>query len=242
MSLSESLGGSLSYLRPQPWRLELLSSAYLSPLHSYVADICPRIPYLYEDAFQWYPSFDDLGEVIAHPNPAPGVDLLLKVVEYLINECSWPPSNIHLFGFAQGGSVAIETALAYWKLQLRKQGRLSPSSDSSGNSASAPLTANNALGSVVSISGPPILHHSLSGPCPTAVLAFHRSAPSELVLSPDDIVSLRKCFVWVREVKLTGDGMPRSRDEWRLIMEFWSQRLSKRQGEGLYEVLSGMAS
>ena len=137
--------------------------------------------------------------------------------------------------------MAIETALTLWKSQIQKQRNSSPSSDLSGIPAvSSPLMAKNALGSVVSISGQPILHHVLSGPCPTAVLAFHRTAPSELVLTSDDIASLRKCFVWVREVQLGGDGMPRSRDEWRLIMEFWSQKLNKRQGDGLYEILTGM--
>ena len=51
---------------------------------------------------------------------------------------------------------------------------------------------------------------------------------------------MKRYFSSVREVKLGGDGMPRSRDEWHPIMEFWSQHLSRRQADGVYEVLGGM--
>lgn len=33
--------------------------------------------------------------------------------------------------------------------------------------------------------------------------------------------------------------MPRSREEWEPIMRFWSEKLSRRQVGGLYEVMSG---
>jgi len=67
-----------------------------------------RIPFLYEQAFQWYTSFDPLGELIDRPNPTPALKLLLQVLDHLVQYCSWPPNRIHLFGFAQGGSVAAE--------------------------------------------------------------------------------------------------------------------------------------
>ncbi|KAG8967501.1 hypothetical protein FRC03_009878 [Tulasnella sp. 419] len=74
-----------------------------------------QIPYLYEDAFQWYPSFDELGEFIKDPNPSVGVEAVLGAIEYMISECTWPANRIHLFGFAQGGSVALEVGLRWWR-------------------------------------------------------------------------------------------------------------------------------
>ncbi|KAF7329722.1 Abhydrolase-2 domain-containing protein [Mycena kentingensis (nom. inval.)] len=37
-----------------------------------------KIPFLYEEAYAWYPSFDPLGERIPRPNPSPALDLLEK--------------------------------------------------------------------------------------------------------------------------------------------------------------------
>jgi hypothetical protein len=39
-----------------------------------------------------------------------------------------------------------------------------------------------------------------------------------------------------------GGDMPHSRDEWYPIMELWSERLARRQVEGLYEVMTGGSS
>jgi hypothetical protein len=69
--------------------------------------------------------------------------------------------------------------------------------------------------------------------CPTPVLVFHRGSAGVLT-------ALKKGFKDVREVRKGGpDGMPRSKDEWEPIMRFWSERLARRQAEGLYEVMSG---
>jgi hypothetical protein len=48
----------------------------------------------------------------------------------------------------------------------------------------------------------------------------------------------------VTESKLgfKSQGMPGSREEWEPIMRFWSQVLSKRQVEGLYEVMTGAST
>ncbi|CAE6529593.1 unnamed protein product [Rhizoctonia solani] len=71
------------------------------------------IPFLEEgeEMYQWYTSFTSLGELIERPNPLPAVEKIHKAVEYLRDECRWPSVRIHLFGFAQGGSVALESAL-----------------------------------------------------------------------------------------------------------------------------------
>ncbi|TFK53107.1 alpha/beta-hydrolase, partial [Heliocybe sulcata] len=180
-----------------------------------------QIPLLDAPAFQWYPSFDVLtGDRLAHPDPSPALDALDNVLDVLMRECGWRPARVHLFGFAQGGSVALEVALRWWKA------RKTP------------------LASVVSICGP-LLSFPSTGTekCPTPVLYFHRpqpfSAPSK------DVSFLGKAFSSVKELQHAGGGeaMPRSRDEWEGVMRFWSERLSRRQfraGEaGVYEVLSG---
>jgi hypothetical protein len=46
----------------------------------------------------------------------------------------------------------------------------------------------------------------------------------------------------VKEMAVNGDGMPKSKDEWGGVMEFWSERLGRRmemgEGEGIFEVVS----
>ena len=188
---------------------------------------CPRIPFLYEQAFQWYTSFDPLGELIERPDPTPALDLIDGVLAHLTTECAWPPSRIHLFGFAQGGSVAAEVALRWWRAELEKQRK-------DTGYAVRPL------GTVVSVSGPLFSYPTLSTLCPTAVLLFHRAPPAESALKASDISAFKKGFSHFVEVKKGAkDGMPASKEEWEPIMKFWSERLSKRPVEGLFEVISG---
>jgi len=120
----------------------------------------------------------------------------------------------------QGGSVAAEFALSY--------SRLHPDTKP--------------LGSVTTIGGPLISYPTVSKPCPTPILVFHRPPPSESALPSGALAAFRKGFEVVEEVKMQGEGMPKSTDEWRPIMKFWSQRLGTRVGEGVYEVMSGNAS
>lgn len=99
------------------------------------------------------------------------------------------------------------------------------------------------LGSIVSVSGPLLSYPTLSKICETPVLIFYRSPPSDSALSSSAITAFKKAFKSVIEAKSGGaEGMPRSKDEWEPIMKFWSERLGKRQVDGLYEVLGGMAS
>ncbi|KIK68492.1 hypothetical protein GYMLUDRAFT_35920 [Collybiopsis luxurians FD-317 M1] len=184
-----------------------------------------RIPFLYEEAYQWYTSFDQLGELIDRPNPTPALELLSKVLNHLTEDCAWPSDRIHLFGFAQGGSVALEFVIKLWRQQLEQE--------SSGSS----------LGSIVSVSGPLLSYPTISSLSPTPVIAVYRPPPAEPLLSPGDLTALKKAYSSVKEVKLgtRGPGMPSSKEEWEPIMRFWSERLSRRQVEGLYEVMSGIA-
>jgi hypothetical protein len=122
-----------------------------------------RIPYLYEQAFQWYPSFDPLGDVLAHPNPTTAIDYMMRVFDHLVGDCGWPPQRIHLFGFAQGGSVAAEFAQKWWRRTLQLQQQKSDSS-----------TSVQPFGSVVTVGGPLLSYPTLSTLCTTPILVFHR--------------------------------------------------------------------
>ncbi|KAI8378656.1 Alpha/Beta hydrolase protein [Choanephora cucurbitarum] len=75
------------------------------------------VPYL-DGCFQWYPSFDFLtGDLLTPANPErlKGLirtrQLIAELLHHLINDCGFQPPNIFLFGFSQGGTVALDTVL-----------------------------------------------------------------------------------------------------------------------------------
>ncbi|KAF5350525.1 hypothetical protein D9756_008704 [Leucocoprinus leucothites] len=201
-----------------------------------------QIPFLYEEAYQWYTSFDPLGELITSSNPTPAIQLLDKVVTHLTTECKWPLNRIHWFGFAQGGSVVAEFGLWWWKEKQLLPARKALPSTAAGNTttAEAPTTS---FGSITTISGPLLSFPSSSTHSPTPVLAISRPRPSELAFSANDISAFKRGFRVVKEVKYENPsgGMPVGKAEWEPVMRFWSERLEKRVGDeaGLYEVLSG---
>jgi predicted esterase len=180
------------------------------------------VPLLYEEAYQWYPAFDQFGEFLKHPNPSDALEWLSKVLQHLTEDCNWPPNRIHLFGFSQGGTVAAELALKWWQLQK------SENSDASLR----------ALGSVVTVSGRLLSYPTLpqDARCPTPILFFHRSKDTEI--KDDDVKALGKGFATVNDIEISGEGgMPKSRDEWFPIMKFWSDVLGRREMNGAYEVI-----
>jgi len=187
-----------------------------------------QIPFLYEQAFQWYTSFSPLGEIIERPNPTPALSILSKLVDHLIGHCTWNPAQIHFFGFAQGGSVAAEFGVVWWKSELERIAKAKQGDPRS-------------LGSIVTVSGPLLSYPTPSKLNKTPILVYHRPETSESSLSTGAITAFKKCFEDVNEVRMKGkrEGMPSSKDEWEPIMRLWSERLGRRQTEGLYEVMSG---
>jgi len=184
-----------------------------------------QVPFLYEQAFQWYTSFDPLGELLERPNPTPALALLDRILAHLTRDCAWPPARIHFFGFAQGGGVAAEFVLRWWRAELDAGYAVRP------------------LGTAVSVGGPLLSYPTLPTLCPTPVLLFHRAPPAESALKAGDVSAFKKGFSHFVEVKKgSRDGMPASKEEWEPIMRFWSERLGKRPMEGLYEVMSGMTA
>jgi pimeloyl-ACP methyl ester carboxylesterase len=192
------------------------------------------VPFLYEQSYQWFTSFDDLGETIERPNPTPALQHLSKIMDHLINDCAWPIHRIHFFGFAQGGSVAAEFGVHYWKQQQQLR---SSQAETSGQE-SVPLLS---FGSIVTVSGPLLSYPTISTLSPTPILVAHRSPPSDMALSPGAFNAFNKAFSSATESKMEakGMGMPASKREWDPIMRFWSRHLSRRQVEGLYEIMTG---
>ena len=224
MSRSLAWENSSSCRRQQPWLFVPPKSRSIVLYGHYARQILTgenRIPYLHEEAFQWYGSFDPLGDLLPNPNPTPALDLLARVFDHLSNDCGWPPQRVHIFGFAQGGTVAVEFALLRWRQQLQN----------------SPDSAISPLGSVVSVCGPLLSYPTIKLPCLVPLLLFHRSPPAESAFSSGDKAAFRKGFGSFREAQVDGEGMPRSKTEWEHIMRFWSERLSRRQMSGLYQVM-----
>ncbi|KAJ7764524.1 hypothetical protein DFH07DRAFT_811502 [Mycena maculata] len=171
-----------------------------------------QVPFLYEESFAWFPSFDELGELIERPNPTPALALMDRIVQHLTDDCTWPAHRIHLFGFAQGGSVAAELGV-----KMSRQ----------------------TLGSIVTVSGPLLSYPTLSTRSSTPVLvAYRSSAMPANALTPFNKGFQR---VVEHKMGAEG-GMPASKAEWEPIMRFWSEVLGRRRVEGMYEVMNGMSS
>ncbi|KAK4055027.1 hypothetical protein OIO90_003368 [Microbotryomycetes sp. JL221] len=213
-----------------------------------------QIPLLEEEAFAWWPSFTELGELIPNPNPSKTVTLLIKLIEHLTSSepgPAWQANQLHLFGFAQGGSCAAELALS-WSRHVRIQQTPTTipkiGSPSQHTSASKASTSDETLqlGSIVAVSAPLLSHPSIgSQKCGTKVLLVSRRGEDRLVGSG----SWRKAFENVKDIVLSSgqsQSMLRGQAEWIEVMRFWSETLVRRSqlelsGE-LYTINSGVVS
>ncbi|EOR04647.1 hypothetical protein E3P92_01060 [Wallemia ichthyophaga] len=106
----------------------------------------------FDEARMWYQSFDMLGNLIQSPDPRIALNLLNDLIYTLTSQFGWDTRNIHLFGFAQGGSVAVEFA----------------------------RSSNISLGSVVNVLGPLLSYATGSSKTATPICIFTR--PSRNVL------------------------------------------------------------
>ncbi|KAF8927834.1 Alpha/Beta hydrolase protein [Dissophora ornata] len=84
------------------------------------------VPYLEEEGWQWFPSFNNLtGELLGPDSPERILQVkqlvrpeLIKFLRHCINHCSFDAHKITLFGFSQGGEIALDLA-AFGGLNLR---------------------------------------------------------------------------------------------------------------------------
>ena len=139
------------------------------------------------------------------------VDHVLR--EALLKKCGFKEREIILFGFGQGGMVALQVAKEMGGIEM---------------------------GGVVSIGG--VLSAEVTTPdgekAKTPVLICGGSSQS--LVTKGGLSRLREVFVeityhrWVRE----GDGMPRNREEMLPVMRFLARRLRSRAGvpEGSVEL------
>ena len=140
--------------------------------------------------------------------------LKAKIIEEgLIGKCGYLPREIMLFGYGQGGMVALAVAAALPDVEL---------------------------GGVVSIGGPlPVSVSTVSAvKIKTPVLVLGGS--TNTLVTSSAVARLKDVFdaVEYRQWKKRGDGMPTNRDEMLPLMQFFARRLSSRRGvpEGSVEI------
>ncbi|KAF7868438.1 hypothetical protein EAF04_004970 [Stromatinia cepivora] len=159
----------------------------------------------------------------------PSITFLTSIIEVLMKTCNYPPRNIFLFGFGQGGMLALSA--------LAKASFLDGNGD-----------GNKELGGVISIGGrlpasfsPPSNSKSGGkekgkGKIKTPVLVAGGNRNTEITRTALD--KIKSTFADVEYVKWEreGDGMMRGRDEVLPLMRFWGRRLRMGTLEGMSEI------
>lgn len=159
--------------------------------------------------------------VIQNPHPGKAIDLLRALLTYLTSPdtqggCNWDPKNIHLFGFAQGGSLLLETLI-----QMRPR----------------------EWGSATSVCGP-LLSLPTFSPALTTPLCYVTRFQKALLASArarTSITAVQRAFVHTTHYNFTDTQQEMVHgSEWKNIISFWSRFWSQkssweRDGE-LYRV------
>ncbi|GAC97885.1 hypothetical protein PHSY_005473 [Pseudozyma hubeiensis SY62] len=175
-----------------------------------------RVPFLEGDHWTWYPAFDQFAELLTKPNPTETVANLTCVLQHLVGKCGWRSSSIHIFGFGQGATLALET-MVHWS-----------------------RTQHSNLGSVVSVHGELISHPTSASSTP--VLQIYRSNRS----IPHDSSrwsSHRKSTSALTLHSLPGleeDESMLKGSEWDSVMTFWSKLFRSRSSWELEGKVSEM--
>lgn len=171
---------------------------------------------------------------LPHPDPSPTLPALRKLLTTLITVLGWRAEQIHLFGWGQGGTMALELALAVGRTPL--QFKLTVT-EQSAQPKEVAVEAKR-LGSAVSVCAGLESFPSAAIHAPTPVLWFMRSP------KPQQETGLKRAFTTMEVAKGSGQGedMPRGRPEWEPIMRFWGQVLARGdegwKGDGeVYEVV-----
>jgi hypothetical protein len=169
------------------------------------------------------------------------IPLLRNLLTYLSVDCGYPLESIHLFGWGEGGTIALE---------LGKNVGSDPIDVGQGQSGKR-------LGSIVSISGeiystPPVGSNKTDYPTP--ILFFHRPRPSpstpkntqtnllsRIFLNPQTITASFSPRSASNHERGQDIRMPSSKEEWTGLMKFWSEVLVRpgmRMGAGeVFEVV-----
>jgi predicted esterase len=163
--------------------------------------------------------------------------LRILIKEVLVEKCGYAPREIVIFGFGQGGMVALSTA--------RKSRRIKPYKTLvpvylSNNERTVAIQSsatngdgsNSELGGVISI-GAPVPSEApaaLVSKCKTPVLVCAGSDRSAVTSTAEDKLKRLFEFLEVKRYRKSGDSMPSNRDEMMPIMQLFSRRLRSTKG------------
>ncbi|KAF9168893.1 hypothetical protein BGX21_010744 [Mortierella sp. AD011] len=173
------------------------------------------VPYLEEEGWQWFPSFNNLtGELLGPDSPERMLQVkqlvrpeLVKFLSHCKSHCGYDERKISLFGFSQGGEIALDLA-AFGGFNLR---------------------------SVISIAGYMMEESQNNDP------ALKKLNTRVMIMQgdKDDVRSVKEAkdkFKYIQRifgkansehmvVEGMGHGMPTGEHGWRPMMEFFAQNL-----------------
>ncbi|WWC90543.1 uncharacterized protein L201_005479 [Kwoniella dendrophila CBS 6074] len=194
------------------------------------------IPLMDHPSYSWYPTFTSTYDPlpIENHNPTVHLDKLRMLITKLCSkEIGWKLNEVHLFGWGQGGTIALELGLSIGKSPLQI-----PSSDGK-------TQAYKRLGSIISICAPLLTHPTSSLELETPICNFTRYKSNSSIHAKQKAI-LNRVFKKVEFVHAPNQGnveaMPRNKDEWWGVMKFWGQILIRKdqgwKGSGeVYEVV-----
>ncbi|KAK4192926.1 Alpha/Beta hydrolase protein [Podospora australis] len=153
--------------------------------------------------------------------------IMTELVEgVLIGRCGWELSDILLFGFGQGGSLALGLAS-----QLRVEPRVTDVTDSDSKEKRKQFKGVVSIGGALPVSTIPTVSSRKKAATPVLVLCGRESE----TVDDDAEDLLQEEFEKVKVVRWQtrqDDGMPRCREEVLPMMEFFGERLRGGQGGG----------
>lgn len=172
---------------------------------------------------------DDLslagGELDADPGFSKAADLITDrlIRETLVDKCGWETSDVLLYGFGQGGSLALGLAS-----RIRMGPRVHEVSGDEGG-GKAGQERGKALKGVVSVGGPlPMsMVPTVTGrpKAKTPVLVCHGSGSEAIDDEATGLIRQEFADVKVIRWRKREDSMPGSREEMLPIMQFFADRL-----------------
>ncbi|CAO3600998.1 unnamed protein product [Absidia cylindrospora] len=210
--LLHGLGDTLQPFASLGQKLELPQTATLA------VQAPEPIPFMDGACYQWYPSFNMMtGEVLppGHMEQKKGLlktrKLLAELIHHLIDDCYYNAPHIFLFGFSQGGVVALDQAL---KGDIRN------------------------LGGVVSISGYTMMmendRQSTLYDGPILITQGEKDSVIGSKMQAEKMFGQVKQFctssAQTQQLFFAGKGhsMPATQEEWRAIHAFFASQMPRR--------------
>ena len=139
-----------------------------------------------QPSFTWYNTFDPMFNTLPSPSPTKYIPQLRNLIQILISkDVGWSLHSIHLFGWGQGGTMALELALSVGQGQGHGQGQESgqsnPSQMGMGSFINIDGEEVKRFGSVTSVCAGLLSHPTSELRLATPVLYFTRQNPQSAV-------------------------------------------------------------